>query len=83
MAALGRIERSLSGKNVRPMASDDPKNLETFLPMLGEHRRHQLLQLVERRPLGLQFIQERGEIVGQASRLIGAPAKRFQQARQQ
>ena len=69
-SAAGRIDRTLRLQNGRPVLGDDAQELDRLLPMAGEGLGRQFRQFGEIDPLGLGFVDQVGQRLGQAQRLV-------------
>ena len=73
VAAFRGIERALLGEQVRPGPGEDREQPPALLPVFGEGFGDQAIEGVEGHPLGLELVQERSELAGQAKRMLERP----------
>ena len=83
VAALRGVERALLGEQVRPGLGEDQEHPPALLPVLGEDFGDQAVECGEGNALGLQLIQERCELAGQAKGMLERPVEGSQQAGEQ
>ena len=80
VAAFRGVERALLGEQVRPGPGEDREQPAALLPVFGQGFGDQAIERVERHPLGLELVEERSELAGQAKRMLERPVEGSQQA---
>ena len=73
----------LCGQHLRPDLGDDRQHPAALLPMLRKRIGDEAIEGRERHPLGLQLVEQRGQLGREAQRVLDRPAERSQETRQE